>query len=483
MKRFVFTPCLLLCVVTAVCVGLGQAASPAPAAGPLKPHPTNPRYFTDGSGKAIYLTGSHTWANLPDIGPGDPPPAFDFDAYLDFLERHNHNFIRLWRWEELSFDSRTLKEYVERGVVNRIAPHPWKRTGPGSALDGKPKFNLDEFDPDYFARLRSRVHSAGMRGIYVSVMLFEGWQLQHIAESWKDHPFHPANNVNGISGDADGDGRGVETHMLKIPAVTALQERYVRKVIDTVSGLDNVLYEISNESGAYSTDWQYHLIRFIKQYEKGKPKQHPVGMTFQWSRDKVQRGSNRLLFESPADWISPGSHDDGRHLYLHDPPPDEGTKVILNDTDHLGGITGNPAWVWKSFCRGLNPIFMDPYDNRILGKGSPEQWNGVRRSLGHTRRLAERVDLAAMRPHDHLASTKYCLAQPGVAYIVFLPGGGEVTVDLSADSGTFQVEWVHPVEGTITPGKPVAGGAKQAFTAPFSGEAALYLSKREEKKR
>lgn len=28
--------------------------------GPLTVHPTNPRYFTDGTGKAIYLTGSHT---------------------------------------------------------------------------------------------------------------------------------------------------------------------------------------------------------------------------------------------------------------------------------------------------------------------------------------------------------------------------------------------------------------------------------------
>jgi hypothetical protein len=34
------------------------------ASGPLKIHPDNPRYFTDGSGKAIYLTGSHTWAVL-----------------------------------------------------------------------------------------------------------------------------------------------------------------------------------------------------------------------------------------------------------------------------------------------------------------------------------------------------------------------------------------------------------------------------------
>ena len=40
---------------------------PSPATGPLRVHPTNPRYFTDDGNKAIYLTGSHTWSNLQDI--------------------------------------------------------------------------------------------------------------------------------------------------------------------------------------------------------------------------------------------------------------------------------------------------------------------------------------------------------------------------------------------------------------------------------
>ena len=79
-----------------------QAVSRRRAHGPLRVHPTNPRYFTDGtktpdgSWKAVYLTGSHTWANLIDRGTSDPPPAFDFDGYLDFLQKHHHNFIRLW---------------------------------------------------------------------------------------------------------------------------------------------------------------------------------------------------------------------------------------------------------------------------------------------------------------------------------------------------------------------------------------------------
>ncbi|HEY5912070.1 MAG TPA: hypothetical protein VJA21_15815 [Verrucomicrobiae bacterium] len=69
------------------------------ANGPLRVATVDPRYFTEGGGKAIYLTGSHTWANLQDIGLTNPPSAFDFAAYLDFLESHHHNFIRLWRWE------------------------------------------------------------------------------------------------------------------------------------------------------------------------------------------------------------------------------------------------------------------------------------------------------------------------------------------------------------------------------------------------
>ena len=56
--------------------GAGKALTPVraqAATGPLRVNSANPRYFTDGSGKAIYLTGSHTWANLMDRGTLHPP--------------------------------------------------------------------------------------------------------------------------------------------------------------------------------------------------------------------------------------------------------------------------------------------------------------------------------------------------------------------------------------------------------------------------
>jgi len=78
---------------------LCDGAARVPAKGPLRVFPANPRYFTDGSGRAICLSGAHTWANLQDSGVA-PVPRFNWSGYLDMMEQHNHNFMRLWTWEQ-----------------------------------------------------------------------------------------------------------------------------------------------------------------------------------------------------------------------------------------------------------------------------------------------------------------------------------------------------------------------------------------------
>lgn len=444
-------------------------------AGPLRAHPRNSRYFADSTGRTVYLTGAHTWNNFADVGVGDPPTPFDFPAYLDFLEARHHNFIRLWRWELTRWDAGATPQYTTKADLYAVEPHPWRRTGPGQAPDGHPKFDLDQFDPAYFDRLRQRVCAARERGSYVGIMLFEGWGLQHLPNAWASHPFHPANNIQGLDGDADGDGRGLAIHTLKHSAVTSLQEAYVRRVIDAVNDLDNVLYEIVNESGSYSIEWQYHMIRFIKAYQQDKRYQHPVGMTFPYSADAEKRGTNAHLFASPADWVSPNPDAPAPYDYRTNPPPADGGKIVLSDTDHLWGIGGTPDWVWKSFVRGYNPLFMDPYDNRVLGMAEPESWSPIRRSLGYARSLAERLDLAAMTPREDLASTGYCLADPGREYLVYLPEGGTVTVNLSAAGGHLAVEWLDPDTGETVTAEPVPGGAARQLAAPSAKPAVLHI--------
>ncbi len=461
---------LILALIANSCfVHLEANAKEKRLQGSLRVLKENPRYFTDDSGRAVYLTGSHTWSNLVDIGPKDPPPRFDFTAYLNWMQKLNHNFIRLWTWEPVTWNTKANRE----NKLHTAAPQPWARTGPGLALDGKPKFNLKEPNPAYFDRLRRRISAARDRGIYVSVMLFEGWAMQFSTGAWEGHPFHPQNNVNGVDGDQNKDGKGLEFHTLINPTVTALQEAYIRKVIDTVNDFDNVLYEISNENHPPSTEWQYHIIRYIKDYEKTKPKQHPVGMTFQY-----RGGKNETLFKSPADWISP-NREGG---YRDDPPAADGRKVILNDTDHLWGIGGNQAWVWKSFLRGHNPIFMDPYDGVVLGEKFDPKWDPIRRSMGYTRMYAERMNLAAMRPRDDLSSTKYCLAKPGVEYLVYKPAADEASITVKLKAGTYKYEWFDPEHGkVVSTGTIRANDGEQALRAPLKGDAVVYIHSLEAK--
>src|SRR5438309_2776275 len=273
-----------------------------PARGPLRVHPTNPRYFTDGSGKAIFLAGSHTWGNLQDYTYAErpSPPPFDFGAYLAFLKAHNRNCFRLWAWEG-AFNPSPAQ------TTTRYDPMPYERPGPGTALDGKPKFDLTRFDPAYFDRMRARVLAARDQGIYVIVMLFQGFSVEGKGnlggDPWQGHPLNPRNNMNGIAPSGQ-PGGGHEAHTLSNPAITACQEAYVRKVIDTVNGLDNVLYEITNEDtgGAANNAWQTHMIRLVQDHEAARGRRHPVGMTRQYPG-----GDDGALLQSPADWISPGA--------------------------------------------------------------------------------------------------------------------------------------------------------------------------------
>lgn len=461
-----------------------------PARGPLRVLKSNPRYFTDGSGKAVYLTGSHTWSSLQDLGVTNPPPAFDFTEYLNFLEKHRFNFIRLWRWELTEWKG--WKE--DKPPFRYGAQHPWKRTGPGKALDGKPKFDLQQWDDTHFERLRNRVRNAGQRGIYVSIMLFEGCMVRERPSTWAGHPMNAVNNINKINGDLNGDGFGLEIQMLQIPAITELQKAYIRKVVDTVNDLDNVLYEISNES-LYRPEivkWQVEMIQYINTYQAGKPKQHPVGMTaLVGNSPRETAAANDALLASPADWISPGATAWGPNdPYSVSPPATRGRKVVILDSDHTWNnacLTNSKQqradreWVWKAFLRGYNPIYMDPLDltrpNAMMEfvKYNTAAVLTARTAMGRTRTYAGKMNLAAMTPQESLASTNYCLANPKAEYLVFQPGTGKFTVDMKQATGTFTVEWFNPRTSKTTAGATVTGGSVREFTPPVNGSVLLYL--------
>src|SRR5579864_6498025 len=149
----------------------------------------------------------------------------------------------------------------------------------------------------YFERLRTRVEALNRAGIYAGIYLFTGEFLLRFRGPTDGYPFSGPNNVNGMD---DGYRGGVaESGLASVTmnatnAITDLQDAYVRKTLDTLNDLPNVLWIVSEEAPMKATWWNDHLIRLIRAYERGKRYQHPIGYA------TLENPTDSILYNSDA---------------------------------------------------------------------------------------------------------------------------------------------------------------------------------------
>jgi chitodextrinase len=453
-----------------------------PITAPLKASTQNSHYFVDGNGKAVILTGSHTWNDFQDWSANGTTHPFDFSGYVNMLSSTHQNFTLLWNTELPNFCN------LPTGATTNydVAQMPWQRTGPGTANDGKPKFDLTKFDQTFFDRLRAEVQQLNSAGIYAGVYAYTGEWLNVFRCSGDGFPLSGSNNVNGID-----DGGGVGALSMTSPNnLTAVQDAYVEKLVDTLNDMPNVLWATSEESSANSSWWNNHQIDHIHAYEASKPFQHPVGY------GNMNSEADSTMINTNADWIAPGGRISTSANCGSGTPS---CKVMINDSDHsYFGMWNDTAqqnrdYVWTNFTNGSQVLFMDPYEvyypreNRNLCVGpvngvcsAPDsRWDNMRNNLGYTRLYADRMNLLAMTPQGSRSSTGSVLANTSptaTELLVYSPSGGTFTVNLSNTTRTLGVEWLNPATGATTTAPSITGGATaQSFTPPFSGDAVLYL--------
>ena len=277
----------------------GKGGRPA-IKGPLR-HSKNPNYFEDVTGTPLILCGSHSWNTLQDWGTDGITRPLDFDAFVRFLTVHGHNFTLLWSVELPKF--RGLPTAEPSAPDFSVDPFPWLRTGPGLATDGRPKFDLTKFNQAYFDRLRKRVQALNTAGIYAGVYLFTGEWLAAFRCPVDGYPFSGPNNINGVDDGYRGGSlkSAVGAVAMTAPnAITDAQDAYVRKTIDTLNDLPNVLWIVSEEAPTESIWWNNHLISLVRAYEAGKMCQHPVGFGSLGGQPQ-----DPVLYNSDADWVCP----------------------------------------------------------------------------------------------------------------------------------------------------------------------------------
>ncbi|GJM08895.1 MAG: hypothetical protein DHS20C11_11710 [Lysobacteraceae bacterium] len=455
----------------------------------LSVHPDNPRYLVNAAGETVLLSGGHVWQNMQDYGPPQPPNqtpptncgdhecgAEEWDYLANTL---GHNFTRGWHWEQ--------------GKQYGYAPN-WVTSPVPYQYDGQ-RYDLNSFNQAYFDRLRDRVQAASNAGLYISVMLFEGFSPRkpnnNVANGWADHPFNPlkTNSLGGYNPDAttnggDNDGGGEEIHSLKNATITAFQYAYIDKLIEELNDFDNLIWEICNECGdsdgnptlTETMDWMNAMADYLRAEEmENDRKQHLIWISAPFGNGNLQ---NPPIAASHADIVSYRGHDqnncdpgDVNPCFHNDPPlnkdvlGDDQARMVLLDSDHIYNPYCVPyanraawcgsEWPWKTFMRGYNPVFMDttrtltPFDGTHSQHphGVPQEPTGgsvdrTRMALGQVQQLANELvaDLGSMTPSTTIASTGYALAnQEDGEYLVYQPDNGDFNIDVIA--GLYDITW------------------------------------------
>jgi hypothetical protein len=75
----------------------------------------------------------------------------------------------------------------------------------------------------------------------------------------------------------------------------------------------------------------------------------------------------------------------------------------------------------------------------------------------------DHLSFAKMNHHDELTSAPdaYCLADPSVAYAIYLPAGGTTNLDVGSTTATFRIRWFNPRTGG-----PMQAGTITSTTGP-----------------
>jgi hypothetical protein len=453
----------------------GQIVSNAPSSKALSIYPPNRAYFQSPDGQPIVMIGDYEASPTAPTGvPMDP--NYDYGLFFDTLKENGLNFAKVWIFYgvEAEYDSETSFDDYHR--FNLL---PYLRTGPGLANDGRPKYDLTQFNPYYFERMAAACAAARARGIYLHLVLIDGW-IFRIPALWKFHAYNIDNNVNHVDGDPKRTGMSTDPEQgscsLGNVRVLEVEKAYLRRIVDAVNDFDNVLFEVSNEN-YYNLEWEVSVAKFAHEYEKSKPRQHLVmpldlpdhdygGVTYGAApqNDHTKSWKTWDLAQLHAKLLA------ARDL----------KQPLIYDTD---GIESNDNPVqrkgfWTAFVSGGYVNYTDySFQPEIGGDERGLRRAELRRQLGYLADFTRQVRFWEMHPADIVRSgDAYALASSREA-ILYLPSGGDVEVDLRGMPGSLRAKWFNPRNGLFGESSAVTGGKTQRFTAPDFHDWVLYLQK------
>lgn len=452
----------IACILMSCLGGIAWAA-------PISAHPENPRYFQWRDKPVVLVTSAEHYGALLNLD-------FDYTRYFGALQKDGLNLSRIFSgtYVELphsfGITDNTLAPAADRYLA------PWARTDE-PAPDGRGgKYDLTQWNPDYFARLHDMLNAADAAGVVVEFTLFCALYEDPL---WAVAPMNARNNVNGVGNCPRG-----EVYKLMHDDLTAVQEAFTRKIVQELKDHDNLIYEICNEPYVADTvnmAWQHRMVDVIVEEEQKLGVRHMISLNV---------ANKKARIDAPHPGVT---------LYnFHYAAPEAismnwDLNVALGDNET--GFSGKADFPYRSeawdFMLAGGALFNhldysftakhpegDFIEFASPGGGGP----AIRQQIGLLKRFIEGFDFLKLAPAlDKVSKVSkpvraQAMAEPGVAYAVYLrmkkealAAGAPITAEFELDlpEGEWTVEWLHPRTGEKFPVETIEhGGGKRTMTTP-----------------
>ena len=434
----------LLSVVAGVVHIQSTFAAPAETARPISLDPQNPHYFLFRGKPTVLITSTEHYGAVMNAD-------FYYPLYLNELQSYGFNLTRL-------FSGVYVEDFAAFNIArNTLAPAPmrficpWARSAQPGYAGGGNKFDLHQWDPAYFHRLKDFVAQAGKRGIVVEMVLF----CPYYADSqWDLSPIKASNNIQGI-----GDLPRTKALTLDNGPLLAIQDAMVRKIVTELRDFDNLYYEICNEPyfGGVTITWQNHIAETIMSTKAAFPARHLIAQN-------ISNGSKKIKDPNPSVSI---------FNFHYSRPPESvamnfGLDRAISDDETGFRGTGNGPYRregWDFILAGgavydnLDYSFTVGHEDGTFGFPSTQPGGGghaLRAQLSILKKFIESFDFVHMRPDEtdvKVLGSKariYVLAKRPKVFAVYIDGGGPQTaLQFNVPAGRYHAEWINPRTGLV----------------------------------
>ena len=344
-------------------------------------------------------------------------------------------------------------------------------------------FDLNEFNEEYWQRLENFLEMTWQRDMIVQIEIWDPWDHYRDHQSfggWSRNPFNPANNVNytveesQMPSEIDYSPVGEPTEHPFFRTVPALnnnlpvlkyQTAFVDKILSISLKYPNVLYCIHNETGEFvefGDYWAAHLQGKVR--EKGVP----IHITDMRRDEDVRSHTHQHIYErndlytfidisqnTAFPGLGQGHYDNilyVRERIAANPRP---INHVKNYGSFRHGEEESVARMGRIiFAGGASARFHRPhpiedpaqmYEKSEFGLGMNPRAQQILKTL---RMVTDELDMALTFPRNDLLNNRedneaYLLMQPGQRYAVYFPQEGSIALDISAETGTWQKQWIN----------------------------------------